>query len=319
MGKPIAKFGRTFDEKTIVRLNELFYDVEAPHYGHHAGEILVLELPRYKRFLTKFSREIFGTGGKTIVDMATGNGFVPLQLRPFLHSDDTLICLDLSEEILDECRKKLSAEAFTCEVQYKKTDGLSFPLSDNSVDILTLNSALHHMPNTTGFLKEADRVVRKGGMFIIGHESNAAFQKNHILWTIYRIVYTMYHPGALREKFGKKLFGSAKKAMKISAEEQAVAKYLNESLMNEGLISSPLSKHQLDLLFEIHSVEGFDIAAISRELGKFELRYVETYNHLWWIYLDHYKNPILALMNFILGKIYPRDGKTMLLMYRKVR
>ena len=107
--------------------------------------------------------------------------------------------------------------------------------------------------------------------------------------------------------------------MKISAEEQAVAKYLNESLMNEGLISSPLSKHQLDLLFEIHSVEGFDIAAISRELGKFELRYVETYNHLWWIYLDHYKNPILALMNFILGKIYPRDGKTMLLMYRKVR
>jgi hypothetical protein len=84
-------------------------------------------------------------------------------------------------------------------------------------------------------------------------------------------------------------------------------------------LSAPLSKHQLDLLVEFHSTDGFKIDNISGGLPNFELFYKETYNHLWWIYLDHYKNPIIAFLNAVFAFVYPSDGKTMLLAYRKVR
>lgn len=323
MNNKISKFGLEIDDSVITRINELFFDRYAPGYENHpeghGDEIFVLEVPRYKRFLKRFKDELFGQGNKRFVDMATGTGFIPSQLRPFLGPTDTLVCVDLSEKMLNECKGNLSRDPLPAKVEYKKTDGVSIPVPDASVDVLTVNSSLHHIPRTDAFLKEAERALKPGGILIIGHESNASFQHNRVLWFIYRVFYMLYHPAALREKFAKKIWGNAKKALTISPAEAEMAKYLNEELMKEGLLSTPLSKHQLDLLVEIHSNEGFDINEINRNLPNCELFYRETYNHLWWIYLQHYKNPILAFLNYILAFIYPADGKTMLLAYKKAR
>ena len=54
-----------------------------------------------------------------------------------------------------------------------------------------------------------------------------------------------------------------KKTHVVSDKELEITKYLNDTLIKEGLLSAPLSKHQLDLLVEIHSNEGFNIDEIT--------------------------------------------------------
>jgi hypothetical protein len=174
------------------------------------------------------------------------------------------------------------------------------------------------MPRKEIFFKEADRVLKRGGVVMIGHESNAAFQENKVLWTLYRFIYFLYHPAALRENIKARLGMKAKKTHTVSEKDMEITKYLNDTLIKEGLLSKPLSKHQLDLLVEIHSNEGFRIPEITNGLPNFEPLYIETYNHLWWLYMDHYKNPIIVLLNWILAFVYPREGKTMILAYKKI-
>ena len=315
------KIGREIDDRAVTRINELYYDLDAVGYEDdgHADEIFVLEPPRYKKFLTSFSELIFGPGNRTFLDMATGTGFIPTQLQPFLRSDDRLICVDISEKMLDECKKNLAAMTFKCNVQYKKTDGNTIPVPDNSVNVLTLNSALHHMPRMEVFVAEADRVLKLGGVLMISHESNAAFKSNQVLWTLYRVLYFLYHPAALRETCKAKLGMKTNKTHVVTENDIEMTKYLNDTLIKEGLLSEPLSKHQLDLLVEVHSNEGFNIVEITNGLRNFGPLYRDTYNHLWWIYMEHYKNPIIAFLNYMLAFIYPADGKTMILAYKKVK
>src|SRR3954464_12786340 len=96
----ITKFGREIDDRAIARINELYHDLDAGKQDDIIDEIFFLELPRYQKFLPRFSDLIFGDGNKTFVDIATGTGFVPTQLRPFVHSDDKLLCVDISEKML---------------------------------------------------------------------------------------------------------------------------------------------------------------------------------------------------------------------------
>ena len=185
----------------IHRINELYYDVDASGYeGHTVDEIFGLELERYKRFFAKFASVMFGEGNKTIVDMATGTGFIPTQLQPYVRPNYTLMCVDISDKMLSECKKILETKSLSCAIQYKKTDGTTIPVPDDSVDVLTLNSALHHMPDMQPFFTEVDRVLKRGGIFMIGHELNAAFQDNKVIWTVYRFLYNLYHPASLIAK-----------------------------------------------------------------------------------------------------------------------
>jgi len=303
-----------YPDKLVLRANELYFALEEEDYNSSHEEILILELPRWKRIIGRFSKEF--SNKEAILDVGCGTGFVATVFCPYLAPKTKFICSDISQRMLKQCESNLKDKNFQCGLIYKMYDGAHLPFADNSIDILTLNSVLHHIPNTESFLKEADRVLKKGGYLLIGHEANKRFYKNKIVWTIYRILYALYHPSSVRnilQRRGLSVFGSSP----APKERDKVTEKINEALLSEGLISEKLSKFEIDKIIEIYSIRGFDMLDLSNKLQGFKLAYFETYNHLYWIFMEHYKNLFIRALNDILGFLYPKDGKTMFLIFKK--
>ncbi|MDO8430309.1 MAG: class I SAM-dependent methyltransferase [bacterium] len=184
-----------YPDKLVLRINELYYTLGGEDYDCSHEEILILEPPRWKRVAGALVANS-AHQKKTILDVGSGTGFVATVLGPYLTDKDQFICLDISQKFLDQCKLNLENKKFKCQLVYKQYNGMLLPFEDKSIDILTLNSVLHHIPNTELFLGEVDRVLKRGGYLVIGHEANRRFYKNKAVWTLYRILYVFLirHP-----------------------------------------------------------------------------------------------------------------------------
>ncbi|MBI3046096.1 MAG: class I SAM-dependent methyltransferase [Candidatus Harrisonbacteria bacterium] len=304
-----------YSDELVRRTNELFYNLGGESYDHSHDEIIVLEVPRWKKIAELFLKN--SEKKRIVLDVGCGTGFVPSVICPYLKRDDEMICADISREILNQCRTKLGQKKFDCNLSYKIYDGTCLPLENYSADVITMNSVLHHIPDTGFFLKEVSRVLKKGGYLIIGHEANALFYKNWIIWTLYRILYVLYHPKSIFDILRKRGFLEYDKTiLKQGNQEDELTAKINNSLLAEGLINQRLTRLKIDNIVEYYNIRGFTIKDINQYLN-FELIFFETYNHLYWVFVEHYKNPFIVLLNKILGFFYPKDGKNMLLIFKK--
>jgi ubiquinone/menaquinone biosynthesis C-methylase UbiE len=309
---------RTYPHELVLRVNELHHDIEGhEEYGDIHDEIFVLEPRRWRHVVETELTNFFANDSKVVLDVGSGTGFVPRTLAPFARSSDTIVCSDISEGMLLECRKNIEEDNLPCAFAYKKYDGVRLPAADASVDLLTLNSVLHHIPDTEFFLKEVDRVVKPGGYVIIGHEPNSSFYKNKIIWTLYRALYLLYHPKAIVETFSRRGIHLQSTATGAHQQKDEGAEKINAKLKSEGLLEQSLTRGQINAIVDYWSINGFDVKALEKNLPHFKLQYLETYNHLYWIFMEHHKNPVIKFMDTALKHLFPKDGKTMLLVFRK--
>jgi len=100
----------------VVAVNELFHDLEGRSYQSHHPEIFDMEADRWRRACEQFVEPF--SGPKRLLDVGSGTGFVPMQLRPFLGRDDLLICSDLSAGMLDACRRNIEQTSFACKTDF---------------------------------------------------------------------------------------------------------------------------------------------------------------------------------------------------------
>lgn len=106
-----------------------------------------------------------GVSGR-VLDIGCGPGHIPLQLvtqKPELE----VVGVDLSKSMLKiaEEHKAVCAHGDRVEFQVADAKGLDFP--DDSFDTVCSNSILHHIPDPVPFLREAWRVLKPGGVFLI--------------------------------------------------------------------------------------------------------------------------------------------------------
>lgn len=254
-----------YSNKLVLRANKLYYDLAGKDYSHSHDEIFILEPLRWKRIVEKLIA-VTSTQKRIILDVGSGTGFVAMVLCPYLNKKDKFICLDISPKMLDQCRANLNSLGFDCELIYKQYDGLNLPFENESIDILTLNSVLHHVFNTSTFLKEVGRILKKDGYLIVGHEANSKFYKNKIIWTLYRILYLLYNPLSIIDILQRRGFLKRGRYL-ISEKYDEVADKINNILLSEGLIKEPLSKFKIDKIIEYHSMDGFDIDDINKDLN----------------------------------------------------
>ena len=149
-----------YSDKLVLRANELYFNLVEGDYEHSTDEILILEPSRWKIMIEKLIA-IIPIKKRIVLDVGSGNGFVATALCPYLNEKDEFICLDVSSKMLDRCRLNLSSRGFSCRLAYKQYNGTRLPFENESVDIITLNSVLHHIFNHDIFLKEAGRVLKK--------------------------------------------------------------------------------------------------------------------------------------------------------------
>ena len=101
------------------------------------------------------------SGGK-VLDVGTGNGSFIDFLKKALGSYNSFVGIDLNEEELKKAKKKYGTDA-----EFKKMNAEKLDFPDNSMDIVSIASSLHHLERPEKVLKEMMRVAKPQGYLII--------------------------------------------------------------------------------------------------------------------------------------------------------
>lgn len=305
-------------------VNEVYHDVEADQYDHRHPEILEAEVGRW----STFAEMLLGQRTErrlAVLDIGCGTGFVATQLAPQLRPEDSFVCLDVSAKKLSFAEDKLRRSGFRCSFSFVKSDGDGLPFDDRSFDVVTINSVLHHIPDTAHFLSEVVRLLASGGHLLIAHEPNQPFQRKRALRLRAAGLRMLLRPKSAVVQGLKKLRldGLIKRFLRLSSAEDTLCAAVNQRLLEQGAIGTALSTDEINSLVDIHSptagtadpARGFDMQdLLGGPLHGMELVQLQTYDHLGKI-SGH--NPWVRRYDQSLRRKYPQDGSLFSAVLRK--
>lgn len=120
---------------------------------------------------------------KVVADLGCGTGFVSLGLAS--KKPNIVFALDQSINMLAELQKE-SLKQKIKNIYPIKSSLDELVLLDESLDVVTINMALHHIVNPSKSIKEMHRVLKKGGTLIISdvykHDGEWAREEMHDEW-----------------------------------------------------------------------------------------------------------------------------------------
>ena len=248
------------------RINEIYHDLQAGqfddvHRRRHNVERVFWE--------SDVAPRLVSAGAETGVDLCSGTGFVPTILLKNTAAPGTILCIDLSSGALETAQRSLAELAG--RTRFHAGDAATIPLLDDSADWVAINAGLHHLPDVAAVLKEVDRVLKPGGRFCVGHEPNAAFFSSKFLLGLERVIWHLFwyaSPSQNIRRIRKRLGRSAE-----GYEKHEHLQAINEKLLSEGLVSSPVSLAELRSMVDIHTHDedetekkgGFRIPTLLRD------------------------------------------------------
>ncbi|MCP3920032.1 MAG: metalloregulator ArsR/SmtB family transcription factor [bacterium] len=98
----------------------------------------------------------------TVADLGCGTGYVARALTGLA---ERVICVDRSEGMLEEARKRL--EPLPSGVEFRAGELDALPIADNELDGAVVAMVLHHVDALEGPLAEMRRVIRPGGTAVV--------------------------------------------------------------------------------------------------------------------------------------------------------
>ena len=299
----------SFDD-FVSKANEIYFNLEPEVYDEKHPEISQHEDKRWNNLASKY---FLAERLLQILDIGSGSGFVANHVCKNLKKTDTFTFLDVSEDMLEFCRKRFNGK-FVCEIDFKKLNGKSLDFPPNSFDIATMNSVLHHIPDTEYILKEINRVLKPGGRLIIAHEVNMVFFQHPIVWTNYRIMRMFKNKKNFLEGISKHFGLTAiyRRFFKNVGQYDDLLEKVNEELMRGNFITKPLSPAKLGLLMEVYSSIGFDVPNMASHT-RLVLMEKKTYNHLH----DDPKSWPGKFYDKILSVLFPDAGKNFIAIFQK--
>jgi SAM-dependent methyltransferase len=278
------------------------------------------EGPWWQNVGTKY---LVSEDAKVCLDYGTGNGLVPQIMGKFLKKEDSLICCDISSEMLKICENNLKIMPLLCKTVFLKIEGDTIPLSEGSVDIITANSVLHHVFDLGAFAAECKRILKPGGILAIAHEPN----KNSKLPFAGKLVQLMatllFRPKSvcfrlieklpLFEEPVRRVLGKVSKAYR---ERNKMLSDIAQQLKKDNLVDFELRGTEVQQIVDFHSQYGFDIRdLLGGTFKKFELLESETYNHLGFL---SYSKVARSIDQYLTGN-WPHAGKQLRFLLRNKR
>jgi len=227
------------------RINAMYHDLQAEEFDAIHKFRHELEGLFWRRHVApRLVRENPGYG----LDLCTGTGLVPRVLQETLSDDVHVVCIDVSQVALLKARNTVG-DASHVAVSVGSAETL--PLPDESMDWVTLNAGLHHIPRPEEALREIARVLKPGGYFALGFEPNARFFSSLIPLFLEKILsYACWYLSPRRN------FHRMKRMLGCDGEhdsESARLIAMNQALVDEGLIDAPLSLVELRELVDWHT------------------------------------------------------------------
>jgi len=229
------------------RINELYHDLQAPQF-----ERLHQRRHRIERrfWLSQVLPRVRAMSQANGVDLCTGTGFVPGLLLENLGVSFTITCLDISQEAL--CRTAASLHRFAGRFTVRQANAAQVPLGDASADWVSVNAALHHLPDVPAAMKEVDRILKPGGYFFVGYEPNERFFRRRPLAVMERVLWRLAWYASPRNNW-RRLGKALGRRAPLDVGEDGYLRAINETLLREGRLAEPLTLQQLRQHVDVHS------------------------------------------------------------------
>ena len=126
-----------------------------------------------------------------VLDLATGTGDILLSLLRRNPNITEAIGLDISENMLTICRKKIKRHKFSDRVKLVHADAAINPFADETFNLVTMSFGIRNTPDISKTLKEIYRLLQPGGKVLILEFS---IPTNPILKTCYLLYLRRFLP-----------------------------------------------------------------------------------------------------------------------------
>lgn len=121
---------------------------------------------------------VAATHARTVVDLCTGSGDVAFALKKHLGPEVEVRGLDFCAPMLAQAKQKKAERPWASQVAFDVGDCLNLPLTDNSVDALTIAWGLRNLEDRARGLREMHRVLRPGGrLFVLDNSQPEGWTK----------------------------------------------------------------------------------------------------------------------------------------------
>ena len=241
----IAKTSLKNEQHFVSALNKIYYYVESSVYDDLHIEVVVGDLDWWKKAGKTYLIHGNDTPQRIVLDVGCGTGFVGTCISSNLNKKDLLIGCDISTGMLSKARNKEKLMD-KCTPVFINCVAHQLPISDSCIDLVTINSVLHHLANVKATLSEIDRVLKPGGIVLINREPNKAFFQSLPI----RLLASLY-----------KLIGGG-----IDVTDDIEMK-VNNKLLEINEFASPLNKYEIQRYVEYHSPVEQSRVWINKEKG----------------------------------------------------
>ncbi len=273
------------DAERVRRINEIYHNLENACYdGQHE------DIPQFEqRFWEEAAGRYVATDRSIVwLDYGTGTGFVPAAIAEHLKAEDTVVCCDVSSEMLRLCEAKLKDSPLRCRRAFEKIDGQTIPAVSSSVDIVSVNSVLHHLFDLPAFAAECRRVLKPKGLLIVAHEPNADTQMplSGRLWrglatAVLRprtMIFRMVEASSLAERLLRSI--TSRLSPRYGRRNRMLADVARQ-VRQEGLFDFDLRGTEIQQIVDFQSQQGFEREVLLQQVFRgFELLEFRTYGHL---------------------------------------
>ena len=103
------------------------------------------------------------SGGEQVLDVGCGAGHTALCFAPRVAE---VVALDLTEAMLEQTRA-LAASRAVPNLRCERGDAHALPFADATFDVVTCRVCAHHFARPEQAVREAVRVLRRGGRFVL--------------------------------------------------------------------------------------------------------------------------------------------------------
>lgn len=126
-------------------------------------------------------------GGKynKILDIGTGTGYLAFPLAEQFPTAS--VCgIDIAEVIVEKNNVTVKEKGIH-NLSFQVFDGLKYPFSDESVDLIVTRYAFHHFPDVVNAIQQMNRVLVKGGKVLISDPMRNEKDENGIIDNFMRV------------------------------------------------------------------------------------------------------------------------------------
>lgn len=153
------------DLSDFKRMEAEYHTLAADNYA----AVNMIDSLRVRRYHDAFLRplEAMAPGG-LVFEVAGGDGTDALKL---LKHGMTVVQTDISVGMVRASRSKMAGE-YEATSGFAVCDAENLPCKEGTLDAIMIVGALHHLPSPAAFFVETQRVLKPGGILVVGFEPN---------------------------------------------------------------------------------------------------------------------------------------------------